>query len=145
MGSMKRDGEKYLEVGLSSQLRLEKRHVASQDGSKGLRAQLQPASASLVTGEEIYSCTAISLLLHNFKIFQPGVDVLESGAVEGGGRAGGASDGDEKEGAWGGTSRHADQHAKPGVDVLESRADQKTDRKKRRNEASRWIHRHRPQ
>jgi Tetratricopeptide repeat len=36
-------------------------------------------------------------------------------------RAGGASDRDEKEGAWGGASRHADQHGQPGVDVLESR------------------------
>ena len=32
---------------------------------------------------------------------QPGVDVLESRPMEGGRRAGGASDGDEKEGAWG--------------------------------------------
>src|SRR3984957_6426813 len=36
-------------------------------------------------------------------------------------RAGGTSDGDEKEGAWRGTSFHADQHGQPGVDVLESR------------------------
>jgi hypothetical protein len=31
---------------------------------------------------------------------QPGVDVPESRAMEGGRRAGGASDGDEFEGAW---------------------------------------------
>jgi hypothetical protein len=35
--------------------------------------------------------------------------------------AGGASDGDDGEGAWGGASRHADQHGQSGVDVLESR------------------------
>jgi len=42
--------------------------------------------------------------------------------VEGGRRAGGVSDGDEFEGAWGGASFHADQHGQPGVDVQESRA-----------------------
>ena len=31
-------------------------------------------------------------------------------AVEGGGRAGGASNGDVQDGAWGGVFRHADQH-----------------------------------
>ena len=37
-------------------------------------------------------------------------NVQESRPVEGGRRAGRASDGEEKEGAWGGASRHADQH-----------------------------------
>jgi hypothetical protein len=37
--------------------------------------------------------------------------------MEGGRRAAGASDGDEKEGARRGASRHADQHWQPGVDV----------------------------
>src|SRR5947199_422365 len=42
--------------------------------------------------------------------------------MEGGRRAGRASDGDEKEGARRRASFHADQHGQPGVDVLESRA-----------------------
>src|SRR5947209_20313026 len=42
--------------------------------------------------------------------------------MEGGRRAGGASDGDEKEGARRRASFHADQHGQPGVDVQESRA-----------------------
>src|SRR5437764_10451774 len=41
--------------------------------------------------------------------------------MEGGRRAGGASDGDEFEGAWRRASFHADQHGQPGVDVQESR------------------------
>src|SRR5947207_1472700 len=52
---------------------------------------------------------------------QPGVDVEESRPMEGGRRAGCASDGDELEGAGDGASFHADQHGQPGVDVLESR------------------------
>jgi len=43
-----------------------------------------------------------------YSLGQPGVDVQESRAVEGGRRTGRASDGDEKEGVWGGASRHAD-------------------------------------
>jgi hypothetical protein len=42
---------------------------------------------------------------------QPGVDVQESRPMEGGQRAGGASDGDEFEGAGRRASRHADQHS----------------------------------
>jgi hypothetical protein len=41
---------------------------------------------------------------------QPGVDVLESRAIEEGGRAGNASDGDEEEDAGTGASLHANQH-----------------------------------
>src|SRR5579871_5864197 len=41
--------------------------------------------------------------------------------MEGGRGARGASDGDEKEVAWRGASRHADQHGQSGVDVQESR------------------------
>jgi hypothetical protein len=41
--------------------------------------------------------------------------------MEGGRRAGGASDGDEKEGVRAGASGHTDQHGEPGIDVLESR------------------------
>jgi hypothetical protein len=48
---------------------------------------------------------------------QPGVDIPESRAVEEGRGAGGASNGDEKEGAGEGASRHADQHGQPDVDV----------------------------
>src|SRR5947207_751105 len=57
----------------------------------------------------------------SFHADQPGVDVPESRPMEGGGRAGCASDGDELEGAGDGASRHADQHGQPGVDVPESR------------------------
>ena len=42
--------------------------------------------------------------------------------MEGGRGAICTSDGDEKEGAWRGASRHADQHGQSGVDVQESRA-----------------------
>ena len=42
--------------------------------------------------------------------------------MEGGRRAERASNRDEKEGTWGGVSRHADQRGQPGVDVQESRA-----------------------
>ena len=56
---------------------------------------------------------------------QPGVDVQESRAAEGGGRAGGASDGDGKEGAWGGASRHADQHGQPGIRVSVSKSERR--------------------
>src|SRR5271170_5578207 len=41
--------------------------------------------------------------------------------MEGGRRAGGASNGDEKEGARPGASFHADQHGQPSVNVPESR------------------------
>jgi hypothetical protein len=51
--------------------------------------------------------------LHADQHGQPGIDVQESRAMEGGGRAGGASDGDEKEGAGRGASFHADQHGQP--------------------------------
>ena len=47
--------------------------------------------------------------------------VLESRPMEGGRRAGRASDGDEFEGVGPGASFHADQHGEPGIDVLESR------------------------
>jgi len=42
--------------------------------------------------------------------------------VEGGQRAKRASDGDKKEGAWGGASFHANQYGQPGIDIQESRA-----------------------
>ena len=41
--------------------------------------------------------------------------------MDAGERAGGASDGDEKEGDRGGASFHANQHGQPGLDVLEPR------------------------
>lgn len=52
---------------------------------------------------------------------QSGVDVQESRPMKGSRRAGGASDGDEKEGDRAGASRHADQHGTPSYDILESR------------------------
>src|SRR2546423_14350573 len=48
---------------------------------------------------------------------QPGVDVLESRPMEGGRRAGGASDGDEKEGAGDGAFGRAAWRERAGVDV----------------------------
>jgi hypothetical protein len=53
---------------------------------------------------------------------QPGVDVLESRAMEGGRRAASQRVGYMFEGAGRRASLHADQHGQPGVDVLESRA-----------------------
>jgi len=53
---------------------------------------------------------------------QSGVDVLKSRAMEGGGRAGGAADRNDEEGAGTGASGHTDQHGQSGVDVHESRA-----------------------
>jgi hypothetical protein len=44
-----------------------------------------------------------------------GVDVPESRTMDGGGKAGSASDGGEKEGVGRGASRHADQHGQSGV------------------------------
>ncbi len=41
--------------------------------------------------------------------------------MEGGGKARGASNGDEKEGAGPGASEHANQHGQSGVDIPESR------------------------
>jgi hypothetical protein len=46
---------------------------------------------------------------------------LESRTMEGGRRAGRAGDGDKKEDAGPGASRHADEHSQPGVDIPESR------------------------
>jgi len=42
--------------------------------------------------------------------------------VEGGRKAAYASNGDEKEGAWGRAFKYADQHSCPSVNVLELRA-----------------------
>jgi hypothetical protein len=53
--------------------------------------------------------------LHANQHGQPGVDVLESRAMEGGGRARSASNRDEEEGAGTGASLHADQHGQSGV------------------------------
>ncbi len=41
--------------------------------------------------------------------------------MDGGGRAGGASDGNKKESAGSRASRHADQHGQPGINTMESR------------------------
>ena len=46
---------------------------------------------------------------------QHGVDIQESRVVEGGQKVRGGSDGDSKEGAWGGASRHAGLHGQPRI------------------------------
>ena len=60
--------------------------------------------------------------LHADQHGQPGVDIQKSRAMGRGGRARGASDGDEQEETGGGPSLHADQHGQPGVDIQESRS-----------------------
>ena len=68
---------------------------------------------SVLRAENLDTLTSINNLA--FDVQQPRV-------VEKGRRAGDANNGDKKEGAWGGASRHADQHKQPSVDVQGSRA-----------------------
>jgi hypothetical protein len=56
-----------------------------------------------------------------YLIGKSGIDVPESRRMEGDGRAAGASDRDEKEGAGSGASFHANQHRQSGFDIQESR------------------------
>ena len=53
---------------------------------------------------------------------QPGCDILESGAMGSGGRAGGESAGGQQGGAWRAAPGHADGDGQPGCDISESGA-----------------------
>lgn len=68
-------------------------------------------STSFQTAEETAQSGAF---FHTDQHGQPDIDVSESGSMEGGRRARGAGDGDEKEGAGGGAFFHGDQHGQSG-------------------------------
>ncbi|KAF2181395.1 hypothetical protein K469DRAFT_262846 [Zopfia rhizophila CBS 207.26] len=83
-------------------------HQGRWEEAEDLNVQVMETSARVLGEEHPDTLTSMNNLASMY---------MKTGAVDGGGRAERASDGDECKGARRGASKHADQHGQPGVDV----------------------------